>query len=307
MNPNPESQVVGPMRDYLEGEKHLDSKAMEAAVVRFQRTVGGQFSKERKPRDQDEIKLYPSEAGKCERAILYKALGIPGEPFMSDVRFKFAMGDLVELLVVYLIGHAKGISLTDNNTIMEIQIGSRKWRGASDGIVKCLDGKKRNLEVKSTSKWGFKFTKERGVDDNFGYLTQACVLTRHMMQEKLIDVPETVFVYVDRDSMHFHEEIVVFDDFSLAHKADLKFDRVLQAIKDKKVPKRPYQLQKGKLGLQCSYCSHKFTCWVRPHQAVTFEMKEGRPEPVYRVQPTQYLNTVFSRGKPNWILVGNAE
>ncbi|MAH48241.1 hypothetical protein CMI37_20625, partial [Candidatus Pacearchaeota archaeon] len=84
--------------------------------------------------------------------------------------------------------------------------------------------------------------------------------------------------------------------------ADAKFNYILDSIEAKKVPKRPYDLERGKLGLACKYCSHKHTCWVQPHQAVTFDEKA---DPVYRVKPTQYLHLSVDRGKPNWILIGD--
>ena len=300
--------LVPHIRKYLMGnEKALVQGALAQAGLRFNEVIQNQFNDDREPRSEADLKLYPSEAGRCERATFYKALGIPGEPFLPDVRFKFLMGDLVELVVIYLLMHCPDISVYDNNVKREMQIGRSKWRGATDGIVRSrlsgtATGVRRNLEVKSTSGIGFKITKRKGIEDVFGYLTQACIYTRHLMKEKLIDVPETIFLLVDRDSMHLHEETVRFDTYELAEVADAKFDRILDAIKAKKVPPRPYDLERGKLGLNCKYCDLKYTCWVAPHQAVTFDNKQ---EPVYRLPPTQYLNLLVERGKPQWILVGD--
>ena len=292
------------MRKYLNMEdKQILPAVMEQATSRFKTVMESQFGVPRAPRDEKEIKLYPSESGKCERAIFYKALGIPGEPFQADTRLKFSLGDMVELQLIYILGHSlkSPDSVYDNNVIREIPIGRRSWRGATDGIVK-IDGVRRNLEVKSASSYGFKATKRKGVDDAFGYLTQACVYTRYLMKEKLIDVPETVFLYVDRDSMHLHEETVRFEDWGYAEEADAKFNHILDCIEAKKKPKRPYDLERGKLGLACRYCAHKYTCWVQPHQAVTFDENAN---PVYQMKPTQYLHLSVDRGKPNWILIGD--
>ena len=296
--------LIPKIQSYLsKEEKQIFPMVMEQTTSRFKTIMESQFGSTRKPRSEEEIKLYPSEAGKCERATFYKALGIPGEPFSSDTRFKFTLGDLIELTLLYILGHSLESPdlVYDNNVIREIPIGRRSWRGATDGIVK-IGGVRRNLEVKSASAYGFKITKKSGVDNKFGYLTQAAVYTRHLHKEKLIDEPETIFLYVDRDTMHLYEETVRFDDWSLAEEADEKFDRILDHIEAKRVPKRPYDLERGKLGLACKYCSHKYTCWVRPHQAVTFDENAN---PVYRVKPTQYLNLSVERGRPNWTLIGD--
>lgn len=300
------SFLVPHIRKYLLGEKRLIVNAAMQSRDRFDEVMRKQFSEDREPRSEKELKLYPSEAGRCERATFYKALGIPGEPLQADTRFKFAMGDLLELAVIYVLQHCPDIQVYDNNVKHEMQIGRRKWRGATDGIAK-VEGVRRNLEVKSMSGYGFKATKKNGVDDKFGYLTQACIYSRYLMQERLIDVPETVFLIIDRDTMHFHEETIDFSSklglgYGLAQDADAKFNRILDAISAKKVPLRPYVLEKGKLGLNCKYCDLKYTCWVTPHQAVKFDDKQ---EPVYRLPPTEYLNLVIERGKPNWVLVGD--
>jgi len=296
--------IVPHIHKYLMGEKSVSTAALTQAINRFDEVMQKQFSEDHEPRSEKELKLYPSEAGKCERATFYKALGIPGEPLQADTRFKFAMGDLLELAVIYVLQNCKEIAVYDNNVKHAMWIGRRRWRGATDGILKAVDGKRRNLEVKSMSGFGFKATKRKGVDDKFGYLTQACIYTRYLVQNKLIDVPETVFLLIDRDTMHFHEETVRFDTFELAQDADAKFNRILDAIKAKKVPARPYSLEKGKLGLNCKYCDLKYTCWTTPHQAVKFNENQ---EPVYRLPPTEYLNMIIDRGKPNWVLVGDSK
>lgn len=289
--------VVDRLQKYLEGEnKTLNPDAMLAAVERLKRTLVNQFSSDHGLRSPAELKLYPSEAGKCIRQIAYKALGIPGEPMSGDVRFKLAMGDMVELVMMYLIVHS-GVKVTDNNTIRDIRIGPRSWRGATDGILHCPDGK-RNLEVKSASGIGFKMTVSRGVDDNFGYLTQASVYMRQLLADKAIDIPETVFLYVDRDSMKLWETIVAYDP-ALAAAADEKFEAVIDCLNRKKIPERPYLLSvDGTLGLNCSYCSHKHTCWVEPRQVVTF--KEMIPQ--YREKPTASIQLNMRGKKPVWFL-----
>jgi len=53
-----------------------------------------------------------------------------------------------------------------------------------------------------------------------------------------------------------------------------------------------------KLGLVCSYCDYKFSCWTRPWQRVMFNEKD---KPVYDESPEQFLETVIDRrGKPQF-------
>jgi len=297
--------AVNQIRKYLESGKPLNNSAvLLRSTTRFREVLERQMMLPQKQRDESEIKLYPSEAGKCLRGTFYKALGIPGEPFLADTRFKFMMGDLVELMIIAALYLASDVDIKDNNVKYAMQIGRGQYNGASDGILTSPGGESRNLEVKSMSKGGFAVARRKGVDNSFGYLTQACIYTRFMFEKKLINKRETVFLFVDRDSMHLHEEVVKFDDWHLAEEADEKFDSILDSIQAKKVPSRPYDLQQGKLGLQCKYCSHKHTCWVKPHQAVTYD---ANLEPVYRKKPTQQLHIVINRGKPDWTLIGDAK
>lgn len=285
------------MQDYLRGtNKTLNAAAMEFAVARLRKTLEGQFSSEREGRNSNTLKLYPSEAGKCERAILYKALGIPGEPMGGDVRFKMAMGDLLEMAVMYVAMHTPDVTIIENNKIRDITIGGIPWRGATDGIL--VSGQeRRNFEVKSASGIGFKMTVQKGIDDNFGYLTQAGVYMRQLLADGVINLPETVFLYVDRDSMKMAEIVVRYDE-ELAKRADEKFERVRLAWEKKKVLARPYEVKPdGSLPLQCSYCSHKHTCYVSPRQVVTFD-----PGPVYRIDPVEQLSMVMRGNKPVWLV-----
>lgn len=268
------------------------------AMQRLAKTLGRLYD-EHSLRDPASLKLYPSESGKCQRQIQYKALGIPGEPFGPDVIWKLAMGDMVELALMYVIMSTPGLTVIDNNKILQIKIGGVPWRGASDGVLVSANGQRRNVEVKSTSGIGFKMTLKNGVDNAFGYLTQASVYMRQQLEDGAINVPETIFVYIDRDSMHMAEFVVKYDE-SLAREADRKFLAVTQGVQTKKMVPRGYELNSdGSLGLQCNYCSHKMTCWTKPHQVVTF--KGTKPE--YKLKPTQELQMIMSGKKPKWYVV----
>lgn len=291
------THVVNQIQAYMSGQdKTLNTIAMQTAIDRMKRSLEGQFSSSHKLRDPSTPKLYPSEAGKCERQILYKALGIPGEPMPPDATFKMAAGDLIELALMYVIEHTPGVALIENNKIRDIIIAGLPWRGATDGIL--IDGaKKRNVEVKSASGVGFRITVSKGVDDNFGYLSQASVYMRTLLETKVITEPETVFVYINRDTMHLWETVVHYDE-KLARAADEKFERILEAMSRKKLLPRPYELDAyGVLPLNCRYCSHKHTCWTRPSQVVEF----NGTIPEYKIQPTETLSLrLDKKKKPVW-------
>jgi hypothetical protein len=294
--------IVNQIRDFLESSGRAESRkivggAMNSAKDRLAKTLDGMFEL-RAPRDPANLKLYPSEAGKCARAIQYKALGIPGEPMSSDVSWKLAMGNMLELALVYVISSIPTINVSDNNALMQVEIGGELWRGASDGVI-TTGTEKRNVEVKSTSGIGFKMTLSKGIDNAFGYLTQSSVYMRQMLKDGTINVPETVFVYLDRDSMKMAEFVVKYDK-RLAEEADAKFVAIAQAVTAKKMVQRGYELDaSGGLALQCGYCPHKHTCWTQPHQVITFE--GGKPE--YKTKPERLLQLVMAGKKPKWFLV----
>lgn len=296
------TKIVQHISAYLEGDsKTLNREAMDVALSRLEQSFTNQFSSVRGPRDPHNLKLYPSEAGKCERAVQMKALGIPGEPMLSDVQFKMAMGDLIELALMYIISVSPGVTVVENNVKREIEIGGKSWRGATDGIL--VEGAERsNVEVKSASKYGLIMAQKQGVNDDFGYLTQSEVYVRQGMKAGWLTKPETVFVYICRDTMKLWETTVVHDtDFELAAKADAKFERIMDAAARKKLLPRPYDLTPaGALGLQCAYCSHKHTCWTEPRQVVEFGPNH---EPVYKKDPVERLSFRMEKNRPKWYLV----
>lgn len=255
--------------------------AAEAATERLLRTIGNKIHGEAFTREKGS--MYPSDSGKCTRKVQYAYNAVPEEPSLPETSFKFMMGDLLELAVIYALKHCPGIRISGNNEKMEIDIDGKGHKGATDGIVqykrKNAWSPKFNLEVKSMSRYGFQNTVKNGIDNTWGYLTQAEVYMREQLKRGLIDKPGgTIFLLIDRDTMKFADELVAYTG-KYADEADARFKRVKEATAEKRMVTRDYLLKAdGTLDINCSYCGYKWGCWSEPHVMVSFN-KKG--EPVY--------------------------
>lgn len=191
----------------------------------------------------------------CDRKLWY-TIRAPelAEPLSAPTRIKFLIGDILEELVLFL-SRLAGHSVTDEQK--EVSVGGVPGHidGKIDGVVS---------DVKSASPYSFmKFRNGlTEADDSFGYLTQ---LGTYVTAE---NGDRGAFVAIDKSQgnltldMHERPEIDYVERtrhaqqmLALPHPPE----RGYTDVPDGKSGNR-------KLGIVCSYCGHKSTCWPRLRQ-----------------------------------------
>lgn len=208
--------------------------------------------------------LRMSNIGKpCSRALWYEITAkIEGETYSPQTRLKFMFGDIAEALILYL---AKEAGHTVEDQQKEIEIDGIK--GHLDAVI---DGEL--VDVKSASAYGMRKFKEATLptDDPFGYISQisgyANALGKTSGTFLAFDKSSgELATYTHNDLENTSERIAsVSADMARTEPPDRAFETVLDR-KDKR----------QKLGINCSYCSYKETCWA--DEGLELKFRSGRP------------------------------
>jgi|TARA_R110000772_G_scaffold5088_4_gene18135 hypothetical protein len=207
-------------------------------------------------------KLRMSNIGKaCSRQLWYDINGDEkAEKFTPETKLKFMVGDIVEALLIYLSKEA-GHAVTEQQASVEL-----------DGIVGHIDCviDDELVDIKSASSFAMKKFKNGTLpnDDPFGYISQISGYGNAMGKKR------GTFLAFDKSSgemaTYTHPEL---EDSSL------KIKQIKAAVSSKAPPDRCFDLvvdrqtSREKLGINCSYCSHKQTCW----EELDIKFRSGRP------------------------------
>ena len=202
--------------------------------------------------------LYFSEVGKpCVRAIWYDLNGYKREPLQPSNVIKFLYGDILEELLILLV-KLSDHEVTDEQKAVEIELHNGwKLRGRIDFKI---DG--TLVDAKSASSYAFKKFSEGSLPDNdpFGYLAQ---LGCYSIAEK--DNSNIGFLAIDKQNGTL--------TYYAPHETDMAisipdWELLIDTLEgDTPPPKRYTDKAFGKSGnkclaIECSYCSHKDTCWT---------------------------------------------
>ena len=256
----------------LFAEKREKFGGMEEVVAGFRNFMSNTFEKG----DEDPLKrpgLRFSNIGvPCERDLWYR-INKPnsGEKFEAATLFKFALGHLLELLVISLAKES-GHTVTGEGNSFEV----RGIKGHRDCVI---DG--MTVDVKTASSFSFaKFKKGLTPEnDAFGYLKQLRGYVHAAKDDPLVTYKRKgAFLVIDKQHGHMHLDIHEFAQHELD---DVPYDieRKKAIVDDKLLPRRGFSdKEDGKSGnrmldTNCSYCAFKHECWPRLR---TF-MYSGRP------------------------------
>ena len=211
---------------------------------------------------REEKVLYASEVGEpCLRKLWYK-LHHPqkGEYLTRETRLKFLYGDILEELLLYM-AHAAGhkVEQQQASVVFEFEDG---WqiRGRIDAVI---DGE--IVDVKTASPYSYKKMVDDGLtkeNDAFGYSGQ--IQFYQMNKDQLgVEGMEPRFLVMDKQNGKVglakaapHSELTVE-----------KLEAIKDEVKDPGIaPERGFSDQSTtngnrKLGVNCSYCAFKGSCW----------------------------------------------
>lgn len=202
------------------------------------------------PRD---FTLRMSNIGKGARQLWYDKRHGKEEDLPPATIFKFIYGDLIEALLLFL-ARVSGHDVTHRQA--EVAINGVKGHIDAD-----IDGV--TVDAKSASTHAFKkFATGSLIDDDpFGYIEQLA---------GYCEARETNGAFLAADKQNGHIAYLPISKEELKAAVDVKerIEYLKEVVESEVEPERCYSDEEEgasgnrALGINCSYCSHKFRCWA---------------------------------------------
>ena len=192
-----------------------------------------------------------SNIGKGARQLWYEKRYGREEEFSGPTLIKFMFGDIAEQLILFL-AEQSGHEVTHRQA--EVSVGGVKGHidGDIDGVT---------VDVKSASSHAFKKFADGSLVENdpFGYVDQIAGYSKARGTDGAflaIEKQNGSLAYLPFSK----EELDVFD-------VEGRIEYLKKVIEEENPPERCHPDEKmgesgnRKLGVNCSYCAHKFRCW----------------------------------------------
>lgn len=234
----------------------MDDALLDKYADNIKQLMKRRLSKEGRKGERSTLRM--SNLGTpCDRKLWY-TVNEPGsaEPLDGKTLHKFLFGDLVEETTLFL-AEADGHKVEGTQDRLELNgvVGHRD--AIVDGVL---------VDVKSASSRGMEKFKKHSLesDDPFAYLDQLGLYLEASRDDPRVVVKgEAAFVAVDKETGN-----IVVDRYK---RSDKDYTELVQSKKDmvasSEEPKRRFFPQPDgasgnyKLGIECSYCPFKKTCW----------------------------------------------
>jgi len=198
--------------------------------------------------------LRMSNLGKGDRQLWYDIKG-GGEPteLTANTRIKFLFGDILELLLIFLAEEA-GHTVTHKQEEVNVDGVVGHLDAVIDGVV---------VDCKSASSPSFKKFQSGNLAENdpFGYMEQLAGYVEAVPTAK-----GGAFLAIDKQLGHIH-----LDHYDRDVLGNLRIRERIRDIREvlesENPPEHCYNpVPEGTsgnevLGINCSYCGHKFKCW----------------------------------------------
>jgi hypothetical protein len=206
-------------------------------------------------RDDDREPLRFSSLGKKDRQLWYMAHAKDkAEPLSAKTLFKFLYGDVIEQLLLFLAREA-GHEVTREQEEIEVEGVKGHIDAVIDGVV---------VDVKSASPYSFQKFKDGKLfhDDPFGYIQQLSGYA-----DTLTPGADAAFLVADKVHGDIHLSVVPKEVIN-ENPPKPRIAHLREAIAQDAPPPRCYpDVAEGKsgnrkLGVNCSYCPFKDTCWA---------------------------------------------
>jgi hypothetical protein len=239
--------LFNPSSTHVPSEENLDNITDELKDILRKRLA-------EQKRSTDPLRF--SSLGKKDRQLWYQAHpdeNSPPEEMSPKTYFKFLYGDVIELLLLFLIKEA-GHEVTDQQAEVEVDGVKGHIDAIIDGVV---------VDVKSASPFGYKKFKDNTVlsDDPFGYVEQLAGYSNVLTPGKA--AAWVAFDKVDGSICVTPLSQSVIKDYP----PDVRISHLRDVISEDEPPARCYEPKPdGKSGNMqlitgCSYCAFKKRCW----------------------------------------------
>lgn len=187
----------------------------------------------------------------CDAVLAYNLRGFPNnEP---DARLKriFGLGHILEDQVIKDLKERADVRVWEVDGLTNRQYTYEAWGGHivchMDGHIELDDGVVRVLEIKSMNDASFNKFKKSGVKSSHPqYFGQV------QMMMGMSDIPQTVFIAINKNNSEYHAEIVDYDEFEFAH---IK-ERIERAVLGKAT-----KLSTDATDWRCRSCFKRGICW----------------------------------------------
>lgn len=236
-------------------QKLFDGHGFSKALEHFSTDLGKElrqrfveYAEERKPT------LRASNYGRPNRQLFYELKGFkPDSDLPPQAKFKFLYGTILESLLLLLAEEA-GYPVLDKQKEVEV-----------DGVKGHLDCTILGtvVDVKSASTYSFQKFKNGSIriEDPFHYMHQISFYS------KALGGIDGAFLVVDKTLGNIHLERFSAKELSF-YPVQQKIAEDRKALESDVPPERCYEDEpegksgNRKLGISCSYCSWKKTCWA---------------------------------------------
>ena len=210
----------------------------------------------------------------CQRQSAYKFHAFVPKEKQARMFINFEIGYAVEKVILENAKKA-GCEIEFNNAWLGVIKDGTNVVCKPDGLYKDKKGVLYNVEIKKMSEYGFKSFKENGLNNDWGYISQANFECEAWKQQDM-NVVGTIFIVVNGNTGHLAEEFIKFDS-KVVEKMLARVRTVMNSTKNE-LPERYYkpELKSGKeyLPVECSYCDYTQHCW--PNFKLMFS-KGGSP------------------------------
>ena len=151
----------------------------------------------------------------CDANLAFSLRGFPNTEPPAFLKRIFAMGHMIEEVVVADLKKVKGAVVIENDPETGEQWSYQELGGHisshTDGMIE-LDGKTYILEIKSMNNTSFQKFLNKGV--KISHHSYYCQL---MMYMALADMEEAFFIAYNKDKSRYHAEIVEFDQLEWSY------------------------------------------------------------------------------------------
>lgn len=195
-------------------------------------------------------KHWPSDAGTCIRALVYRWQGVEGLKPEPRTFFIFEDGNLHHRSIRELLRQA-GIELVMEET--PISDPERRISGKLDAVIR-LAGKYFVLEIKSINRFSFEEIIRQGPREE--HVLQLNLYLYYVQNLFRIPTEAGILLYKCKDTSRFWEFAIPFEEKSVNNFFAL-LGEIENYLAKNILPERPYQITDW----QCQYCDYREICW----------------------------------------------